>query len=92
MHPIKERALRELQERIDNPPEKIDNWKLYAGSPMYFYCKLCEGTIVVPENWITKNDYCEPCAMIKEFGFLNDDEEIGPIDIGVINKPKELEK
>lgn len=92
MHPIKEKALRDLQERMQNPPEKIRNEDLYAGSPMYFYCKLCEGEIVVPENWLTKPDYCKPCTMIKEFDFLNDNEPMPPIDIGVINKPKELEK
>ena len=24
------------------PKDKIDNAKLYAGSPMYFYCKGCQ--------------------------------------------------
>lgn len=91
MHPIKETALRNLEERINNPPKKIDNWKLPAYAPMYYYCLLCDGEIVVPENWITKPDYCKPCIMIKEFGFLNDEEEIGPIDIGTINPTKELE-
>ena len=39
----KEKALVALKQRQDNPPKKINNWSLHAGSPMYFYCKLCDG-------------------------------------------------
>lgn len=67
----KEKALIALAERQENPPEKIDNWKLYAGSPMYFYCKICDGAIVLPESFTCAvPKLCNECDFMKDMGWL----------------------
>ena len=67
----KEKALIALQERQDNPPTKIDNASLYAGSPMFFYCKVCDGTIVLPESFTCAvPKLCVECDFLKEMGWL----------------------
>lgn len=69
--PTKKEALALLERRQANPPVKIDNASLYAGSPMYFYCKLCEGTIALPETFTCAvPTYCDPCELIKDMGWL----------------------
>jgi len=37
----KEEALKKLEERKNNPPQQKNNAALPAGSPMYFYCRVC---------------------------------------------------
>lgn len=67
----KESALLALAERKSNPPEKIDNSSLYAGSPMFFYCKVCDGTIVLPESFTCAvPKLCVECDFLKEMGWL----------------------
>lgn len=67
----KEEALRDLEERKANPPTKIDNSSLYAGSPMYFYCVLCEGAIVLPEDFTCEvPKLCKHCEFMKEMNWL----------------------
>lgn len=67
----KEEALIALAERKSNPPEQIDNASLYAGSPMFFYCKICEGTIVLPESFTCAvPKLCVECDFLKEMGWL----------------------
>lgn len=69
----KELVFTKLRERIAKAAteEKIDNSKLYAGSSMYFYCKLC-GLLadVLPESYITPpRKHCEDCGrLFKEYG------------------------
>ncbi len=68
----KESALIALAERKSNPPEQIDNSSLYAGSPMFFYCKICEGTIVLPESFTCAvPKLCVECNFLKEMGWLD---------------------
>lgn len=68
----KEKALIALQERQANPPKKINNWDLYAGSPMYFYCKICDGEIVLPESFTCAvPKLCTECDFLKEMGWLD---------------------
>ena len=61
-------ALKKLRERIENCPKQIDNSSLYAGSPMYFYCKVCgHQSDVKPEGYMsTPKRYCDPCWELKE--------------------------
>lgn len=67
----KQEALIALAERKANPPERINNVSLYAGSPMFFYCKICEGTIVLPESFTCAvPKLCVECEFIKEMGWL----------------------
>ena len=67
----KQEALAALKERKDNPPKEIDNASLYAGSPMFFYCKICDGTIVLPESYTCEVPrLCVECDFLKEMGWL----------------------
>jgi len=47
--------------KINRKKPKVDNGSLYAGSPMYFYCKGCEAEIVVPESYIARPKFCDDC-------------------------------
>lgn len=38
------------------------NEDMPAGSPMVFECVDCGGSIVVPENYVTKPDRCTACG------------------------------
>ena len=68
----KEKALIALQERQANPPKKINNWELYAGSPMYYYCKICDGAIVLPESFTcVVPKLCDECDFMKEMSWLD---------------------
>lgn len=49
---------------------RIDNTKLYAGDPMYFYCPGCGAEIVVPEDYLDKPDHCPECTLLKKKGWL----------------------
>ncbi|MFA5870430.1 MAG: hypothetical protein WC842_00875 [Candidatus Paceibacterota bacterium] len=65
-------ALEQLEKRRKNKPEQIDNTSLYAGSPMYFYCKSCGHLAdTLPESYISKpKDLCDECQALKDLGWL----------------------
>jgi hypothetical protein len=69
----KQYALDQLAQRRATNAEKpeIDNSSLPAGAPMYYRCKTCGETIVVPENWLTKPNLCRECSALKELGWLD---------------------
>lgn len=60
-------ALERLRKRIDNPPKQIDNNSLHAGSPMYFYCKMCAGhSDTMPESYTgSPNQFCGHCLELR---------------------------
>ena len=68
-------ALEQLAERRKKAKEigQIDNSKLYAGSPMYFYCVGC-GLVSdeLPENYFLSRPkkICKECQALKELGWL----------------------
>ena len=71
----KEYALSALKKRIEEnaKKEKIDNSSLYAGSPMYFYCKACGGLAdKLPENYLfsTPKKLCDECQALKDCRWL----------------------
>ena len=69
----KEAALKALKERKEKnrDREKVDNSKLYAGSPMYYYCKACGEEIVLPETHICPApSLCRECHALKDCGWL----------------------
>lgn len=68
----KEFALKALKKRREEnaKKERVKNWTLPAGSPMYFYCLTCSEEIVVPENYITIPKLCRECLALKEVGWL----------------------
>ena len=70
----KEFALKALEERRKNKPEQIDNARLHAGSPMYFYCISCgHQSDVLPESYIGRpNRTCKECRALKNLGWLEE--------------------
>ncbi len=66
--------LKALHDRRANPPERIDNASLYAGSPLYFYCLSCGWLAdTVPENYITRPArLCLKCQELKDLGWLEE--------------------
>ena len=66
---VKDRiALDKLSQRLRNPPEQIDNSRSYAGSPMYFYCRLCGHLAdVKPESYTDRpRSHCKECEELKK--------------------------
>lgn len=71
----REAAVEALRERRANRPERIDNWKLPAGSPMYYYCASCGHLAdTLPEDHVgTPKKLCRECAALEERGWLEQD-------------------
>lgn len=67
--------LRYLEE---SQKEKVDNSKLYAGSPMYYYCKGCNITTeILPEtHTCVPKTWCDPCVVIRDSGILQSLQQI----------------
>jgi len=68
----KAKALAALKKRRAHPPKQIDNASLYAGSPMYFYCKSCGWLAdTKPESYLDRpKPLCEECQALKDLGWL----------------------
>ena len=58
-----QKALRALAKRLANKPDQVDNSSLHAGSPMFFYCKVCEHeSDRLPESYTRRPvQHCNPC-------------------------------
>lgn len=42
--------------------KRINNADLHAGSPMYYYCRLCGNQMVLPESHVEPAPwYCDEC-------------------------------
>lgn len=65
-------ALSALASRKANPPEKVDNASLYAGSPMYYYCQSCGHLAeVLPECHTERpKSFCKKCQEMKDKGWI----------------------
>lgn len=68
----KDVALKALAHRRAHKPKQIDNASLYAGSPMYFYCKSCGHLAdTKPESYTTPpKKLCGECQALKDLGWL----------------------
>ncbi len=68
------RAIERLAERRKNPPKQIDNNLLWAGSPIYFYCRLCGyESDRLPESYMcAPKQYCHECDDLKNTTSLTD--------------------
>jgi uncharacterized OB-fold protein len=68
----KEAALKALAKRRAHQPKQIDNASLYAGSPMYFYCRSCGHlSDTKPEGYLSPpRRLCEDCQDLKDRGWL----------------------
>jgi hypothetical protein len=70
----KQEALDRLEKRKAENKDK--DWgaytsSLYAGSPMYFGCIVCNGAIVLPESYQPpRPKLCNECEGLKEMGWL----------------------
>lgn len=62
------RALAVLAKRIKKCPAQMNNSALYAGSPMYFYCRICgHESDCLPESYSSSPKcYCAPCQELKD--------------------------
>ncbi len=59
--------------REENDGKQKDNSSLYAGSPMYYYCRYCYAlTDKIPESdfTTTPKECCGDCKAMKEKGWL----------------------
>ena len=70
----KEHAIEALKQRVANKPKQIDNATLRAGSPMYFYCRICGHlSDTLPENYINPPScMCEECNALGKKSWLAD--------------------
>lgn len=70
----REIALAKLAERrAENAKrERIDNSKLYAGSPVYLDCIACGDPIAHPETYLFRTELCAQCSALHSLGWLND--------------------
>jgi hypothetical protein len=71
---VEERRIEEFIRRYNENHEKehIDNSRLPAGSPMYYYCKACGQYITaLPEAHFTRApQLCEDCKDLKKEALL----------------------
>lgn len=69
----KQKALAAFEKRKANPPQQIDNSSLYAGSPMYYYCRMCgHQSDVLPESHLARpRQLCIDCQLIKDMGWFD---------------------
>jgi hypothetical protein len=68
-----ELAMRMFKERkAANEGKQIDNSSLYAGSPMFYYCRFCGAhTQTVPESyWGRIKTVCDPCDVLHKHGLI----------------------
>ena len=70
-----EAALKALAERRQNKPKQIDNGRLRAGSPMYFYCRSCgHQSDCLDELYQpgpnTPKKLCAECQFMQDKGWL----------------------
>ena len=66
-------ALEQFAKRkAENAGKQVDNSSLYAGSPMYYYCKFCGvQTDVLPEShFCAPKRICDPCKVLNDHGLI----------------------
>lgn len=61
-------------QRKAHPPKQIDNASLYAGSPMYFYCRHCgHESDCLPEGYLGRPRHaCGECQALLDAGIILD--------------------
>ena len=61
------------QRKKDNAGKQIDNSRLHAGSPMYFYCRHCGvQTEVCPEGYMWRpKRVCDDCEKLVAQGLID---------------------
>lgn len=67
---LKDALKKYLKRKTENAGKQINNTTLYAGSPMYFYCKHC-GVLTdkLPETYVTPpKTCCDDCKELEKLG------------------------
>jgi hypothetical protein len=69
----KEEALAAYRNRKNNQPKHIDNASLYAGSPMYYYCRMCghESDVLPESHFGAPRRLCTACQHCKDMGWFD---------------------
>ncbi len=49
---------------------RVDNDRLPAYAPMFFYCIGCGQELVVPESYTRRAQLCPECQALKELGWM----------------------
>lgn len=66
-------AMEQFEKRkAENAGKQIDNSRLYAGSPMHYYCRFCGcHTETLPEShWSRPSTVCDPCQILHDHGLV----------------------
>ena len=59
-------ALLERAEQRKGVPQ-VNNWELYAGSDMYYYCRICKTEMRYPEAHLEPvPNYCTDCEVLMD--------------------------
>jgi hypothetical protein len=74
--PLALRLFRERKEKYEG--KQINNVNLYAGSPMYYYCKCCGiQTDVLPETHSCRpTTICTPCHELRKLGVISNNGKV----------------
>jgi len=67
-------ALQQLEERkkINKDRKRINNAELHAGSPMYYYCRVCGEVIILPEtHTCPAPTHCVECDALIVAGWMS---------------------
>jgi hypothetical protein len=52
--------------------EHVNNAHAYAGSPMVYYCRECDHSMVLPESHLCAAPrYCSPCHRLIDLGLIS---------------------
>ncbi len=65
-------AIKALEARRANKPEQINNANLYAGSPVYYYCRSCGHLAdkLSETHFKAPKRLCDECQALKDCGWL----------------------
>lgn len=59
----------EQRKEVNAHIERIDNSSLFAGSPMYYYCRTCGAQMVEPESHpYPAPKFCDDCISEGQVG------------------------
>lgn len=64
--------LKERQARNEGR-EHVNNADAYAGSPMVYYCRSCDDSMVLPESHLCAAPrHCSPCLRLIDLGLIDE--------------------
>lgn len=74
----KKEAIQNLEERKKNKPEQTINSVLPAGSPMFFYCRICGHLAdIKPECYTDRpKKHCDACQELIDNNWIQEKEVV----------------